>query len=327
MLSRPRPLPLRAIQPPPSTCGRVFVHRLRTALLAVALVVPLGSCGDDNESPGSPGPLPPQPVQVEPAAGASLDTDRPLFTVQNANGFDSGQADYTFWITVSSSEREVATVTVPAGRSTTSIQFPEPLLRGATLAWTVTAVNASGEETGTGSRTFRLPPVECGLSGDPYAKAVEDFWVPAVCLANNIYNDPEEALGPPDAGGFGPDMFFGFVSLGNGGWVTVDMEGCTIDGPGDDVRVFQVVSGEPVTLLASSSPTGPWVVVEYRKPCGLRVPGMRPLIRQCTFDLLDAGIEETRYFKVQDGELFPCPGGTVSEGADIDAVEILSPKP
>jgi len=324
---RPRRLPLRAIQPPPSPWNRHSLRRLRAAALGLALVVPLGGCGDDNESPGSPGPLPPQPVQVEPAAGASLDTDRPLFTVQNANGFDSGQADYTFWITVASSEREVTSVTVPAGRGTTSIQFPEALLRGATLSWTVTAVNTSGEETASDSRTFRLPPVECGPSGDPYAKAVEDFWVPAVCLANNIYNDPEEALGPPDAGGQGPDRFFGFVSLGNGGWVDVDMEGCTIDGPGPDVRVFQAVSGEPVTLLASSTPTGPWVVVEYRKPCGNRVPGMRPQIRQCTFDLFEAGIDETRYYRVQDGELFPCPGGTVTEGTDIDAVEILNAKP
>ena len=110
-------------------------------------------------------------------------------------------------------------------------------------------------------------------------------------------------------------------------FVSVDMEGCTVDGPGEDVRVYQAVSGEPVTLWASSSPLGPWVVVDHRKPCGERVPMMPRQIRQCRFDLFDAGIEETRYFKVQDGELFPCPGGTVSEGADIDAVEILNPKP
>ena len=41
----------------------------------------------------------------------------------------------------------------------------------------------------------------------------------------------------------------------------------------------------------------------------------------------DAGIDETRYYRVQDGELFPCPGGTESEGADIDAVEVLNPSP
>jgi hypothetical protein len=287
--------------------------------------VPLGSCGDDS-NPGAPDVLPPQPELVEPTSGATLNTDTPIFTVRNANGFDSGEADYTFWVTVASTDRHVAMVTVPAGSGTTSIQFPRPLLRGATLAWSVTAVTASGSETASGSATFRLPPVECAETGDPYAKQVEGFWVPAVCLANSIYNDPEEALGPPDARGQGPDQFFGFVSLGNGGWVDVDMEGCAVDGAGDDVRVFQAVSGEPVTLLASSGPTGPWVLVEYRKPCGNRVPGMGSQIRQCTFDLLDAGIEEARYFRVQDGELFPCPGGTVTEGADIDAVEILNSK-
>ena len=67
------------------------MKRIRAALLAVALVVALGGCGDDNENPSAPGPLPPQPAQVEPAAGASLDTDTPIFTVQNANGFDSSE--------------------------------------------------------------------------------------------------------------------------------------------------------------------------------------------------------------------------------------------
>jgi hypothetical protein len=266
-------------------------------------------------------------VLVEPQSGATLATDTPVFTVGNAAGFDAGQADYTFWVTVASTGRHVATLTVPAGRSTTSIQFPDPLLRGATLAWSVSAVNTSAEETASGSATFRLPPVECGAADDPYAKTVEGFWVPAVCLANNIYNDPEEVLGPPDAGGAGPDRFFGFVSLGNGGWVDVDMVACAFDGQGADVRVYQAVSGEPVTLWASSAPTGPWVAVEYRKPCGARVPGQIPQVRKCEFDLLEAGIEEARYFRVQDGELFPCPGTTVSEGADIDAVEILNPSP
>lgn len=322
---RPRRFPLRAIHLLPQLSPRLPL-RSRSAVVALILAVALGSCGDDN-NPGVPDVLPPQPELVEPVSGTTLDTDSPVFTVRNANGFDSGEADYTFWVTVASTDRQVATLTVPAGRSTTSVRFPEPLLRGATLAWSVTAVTASGAETASGSATFRLPPVDCVQTDDPYAKQAAGFWVPAVCLAQNIYNDPDEALGPPDAGGSGPDQFFGFVSLGNGGWVDVDMEGCAVDGPGDDVRVFQAVSGEPVTLLASSTPTGPWVLVEYRQPCGNRVPGMGSQIRQCTFDLLDAGIEEARYFRVQDGELFPCPGGTVTEGADIDAVEILNLKP
>jgi hypothetical protein len=253
---------------------------------------------------------------LEPVSGAVLSTDTPFFTVRNAQGFDGGEAVYTFWITVASTDRPVAQVTVPAGRTTTTIQFPGPLLRGAALAWSVTAVSRSGAETASGSSGFRLPPVECGVTDDPYAKSVEGFWVPAVCFAQNIYNDPEDALGPPDSGGTGPNQFFGFVSLGNGGWIDVDMVGCAVDGEGKDVRVYQAVSGEPVTLHASSSPDGPWVLVEYRNRC----------IGRCGFDLGDAGLEEARYFRVQDGELFPCPGDTPSEGADIDAVEILNPR-
>jgi len=310
---------------PARRAHRLF-RRLRSALFAATLAVLLVGCADENGGE-TPGPLPPQPTLVEPSSGATLATDSPIFTVRNASGFDAGQADYTFWVTVASTGRHVASLTVPAGRSTTSIQFPRPLLRGATLAWNVTAVTALGEETASGTATFRLPPVECGSTSDPYAKTVEGFWVPAVCLANNIYNDPQEVLGPPDAGGFGPDGFFGFVSLGNGGWVDVDMVACAIDGQGNDVRVYQAVSAEPVTLWASSTPSGPWVAVEYRKPCGDRVPGQIPQVRKCEFDLLEAGIEEARYFRVQDGELFPCPGNTVTEGADIDAVEILSPAP
>ena len=102
------------------------------------------------------------------------------------------------------------------------------------------------------------------------------------------------------------------------------MQACAVDAEGPDVRVFQSVSGEPVTLFASSSPTGPWVLVESRKPCGQRNPDT--FSRRCDFDLAEAGLDEARYLHVQDGELFPCPGGTDTEGADIDAVQILSVK-
>jgi hypothetical protein len=291
------------------------------ALLALAALISFAGCGDESGAPM----LSDRPVLVEPVAGATVDSDRPVFVVRNAQGFDSGQADYTFRVSVASSDRDVAWLTAAAGRGETAVQFPGPLLRGAVLAWSVVARSTSGSEVASDSATFRLPPVDCRTTSTPYAKSVAGFWVPATCLDHDIYNDPEAALGPPDAGGRGPDMYYGFVSLGNGGWVDVDMEGCAVDETGADVRVFQSVSSEPVTLLASSSPTGPWVLVEYRKPCGEGVPGVYS--RACTFDLAQAGIEEARYFRVQDGELYPCPGGTVTEGADIDAVEILNAKP
>ena len=191
--------------------------------------------------------------------------------------------------------------------------------------WSVVGRDRAGSEVASRSASFRLPPVDCRSTSDPYAKSVVGFWVPATCLAVNSYNDPEEALGPPDAGQLPNNAYFGFVSLGDGGFVDVDMEGCAIDAEGADVRVLQSVSSEPVTLYASSSPEGPWVLVESRKPCGQRNPGT--FSRRCEFDLAAAGIEEARYLRVQDGELFPCPGGTDTEGADIDAVQILSVKP
>ena len=114
---RPRCLPLRAIHPL-LPARAPFPRGPRAALVALALVGALGSCGDDN-NPEAPDVLPPQPELVEPTSGATLSTDTPIFTVRNANGFDSGQADYTFWVTVASTDRHVAMVTVPAGSGTT----------------------------------------------------------------------------------------------------------------------------------------------------------------------------------------------------------------
>ena len=53
----------------------------------------------------------------------------------------------------------------------------------------------------------------------------------------------------------------------------------------------------------------------------------RRFVGYCDFDLANAEVQEARYFKVQDGERYPCPGDTPSEGADIDAVQILHVKP
>jgi hypothetical protein len=245
--------------------------------------------------------------------------------VRNAEGFDQGQANYTFLVTVASTNRFVASTTVSAGQGETAAVFPAPLLRGATLAWSVVARSTSGtNEVGSERSTFRLPAVACGTSRDPYAKTVTGSWISACSLANNAYNNPQEALGTPNAAGSVAAGFRGFVSLGEGGFVSVDIQACAQDRSGVDVRVYQAVSGEEVTLYASSTGTGPWVLVDSRVPCGIRISNV---IGYCDFDLADAGLEEARYFKVEDGELYPCPGGTNSEGADLDAVQVLNLKP
>jgi hypothetical protein len=158
-----------------------------------------------------------------------------------------------------------------------------------------------------------------------YAQSIVDWWMPACSLARNRYVDPNEVLGPPDAVNLGgQDNYRGFISLGQGGYVTVDMGDTFADGDGPDVRVYQTVSGagEPVTLYASTSPQGPFTMVGLRVPCGERSPGI--FSNHCDFDLRAGGVASARYLKIEDGEIYPClAAGSVTEGADIDAVEIL----
>jgi hypothetical protein len=161
-----------------------------------------------------------------------------------------------------------------------------------------------------------------------YAKAVVDWWLPECTLMHNAYNDPIQVLGPPDTVKLGKDDYRGMMSLGQGGYVTVDMVDSAIDGPGPDIRVYQITGDEPVTLYAATSPQGPYTLVALRVPCGERTAGFPNFERHCDFDLRDAGMAEARYFKIEDGEIYPClSGGTVTEGADIDAIEILNKKP
>ena len=163
-------------------------------------------------------------------------------------------------------------------------------------------------------------PDPCSSSPTEYASVVSDWWVPACSLAQNIYNDPQKALGWPDASGVGPDGYSGFVSLGFGGHVTVDLLGCVTDDAGPDIRVYQAVGSEPVSVYVSLSPNGPFTLVAARTECGERFSGLR---RMCEFDLAAAGVTRARYIRVEDGELYACPGDTVSEGADLDAVQAI----
>jgi len=304
---------------------RAILTAGRSVLLPPLLVAALFGCGSStgpDPTPSPSEPLGPNPQPLTPVNNEQVASDTPTFTVRNAQGFDQGQANYKFRLLTLSGQREIAAVAVAAGSNRTSATFASPLPRGMTLTWTATAKSAAAEAASAVAQ-FRTASVVCGAATSPFAKSVVEWFVPKCSLDQNIYNDPLAALGPPDGGGVGPDMFFGFISLGFEGHVTVDMEACATDLPGPDVRVYQMVAMEQVTLYAGGSPTGPFQQIGYRVPCGTRVPGGGGQRRYCDFDLGAAEVGEARYFKVQDGELFPCPGGTVTEGADIDAVEIL----
>ena len=158
-----------------------------------------------------------------------------------------------------------------------------------------------------------------------YAVTVVDSWLPVCSSTGNQYNDTAQVLGAPNAVNLGgKDNYRGFMSLGQGGWVVVDMGQVISNAPGADVRIYQAQADEPVTLYAGDQPGGPFRLVGFRRSCGTRTPGL--FAGYCDFDLADASLASARYLRVEDGELYPClRAGTVSEGADIDAVELLNP--
>jgi hypothetical protein len=168
------------------------------------------------------------------------------------------------------------------------------------------------------------PAVGAAPVAAPYATAVADWWLPACSLAHNGYNNPSEVIGPPDAVNLGGrDNYRGLMSLGQGGWVTVDMGAVVTNGPGADVRIYQATSGEEVTVYASASASGPFTLIGLRERCGRR--GLGTFSNFCEFDLAAGPLAEARFLKIEDGEIYPClSGDTLTEGADIDAVQALN---
>ena len=172
-------------------------------------------------------------------------------------------------------------------------------------------------------------PTPCAPATSAYATRVAEWWIPAGSMAGNSYNDPQQALGASNAGGFGPDSYTGFVSLGNGGHVTVELSGCISDASGNDIRVYQAFSTEPVTVYVATKVEGPYTLLPpFFKDCPSssrdRLAENRNARGYCDFDLGAAGVSQARYVRVEDAELYPFyAAGTTSEGADLDAVQAL----
>jgi hypothetical protein len=157
-----------------------------------------------------------------------------------------------------------------------------------------------------------------------YAQTVVDWWLPQCTLDRNGYRDPQEVLGSPDALNLGgKDNYRGIMSMGQGGYVTVDMGVTAFDGPGADIRVYQMTANEPVTLYGAASAGGPFTLIGLRVLCGVRSAGIPA--NHCDFDLAGTGLASARFLKIEDGEIYPClAAGTITEGPDIDAVQILN---
>ncbi len=90
----------------------------------------------------------------------------------------------------------------------------------------------------------------------------------------------------------------------------VEMGLAVYNAPGDDIRVYEYVSDEPIELLASNSSSGPW------NSLGTMLCG-----DYCDYDLGRAGMTYARYIKIQSTN--PPTRCHKTSGPDIDSVEIL----
>jgi hypothetical protein len=176
------------------------------------------------------------------------------------------------------------------------------------------------------SESFRAQSEAFVAGSARYAIAISDWWLPNCSLSQNAFKNPNEILGAPNAVNLGgKDNYAGMMSLGQGGWVVVDMGQTISNLGGNDLRVYQTTGEEPLTLYAGDSANGPFRMIAFRRKCGNLVPGGANYSRYCDFDLGEGGVASARYLKLEDGELWPCVrAGTVSEGVDIDAVELLN---
>lgn len=265
--------------------------------------------------------MPDVPVAVRPTAGGAVDTQTPTFVVLNAKGFDAGQATYEFVVLDAAGAQVLADIAnVPAGATQTEGTVATALERGRAYEWKAIA-HAGERQVESKPAAFEVS-VPCA-AGDPYAKAVVDVFLTECTRRTNrkALLDPRSVLGPPDARGNSDDTYSGILSLGQDGYVTVDMGVCVADQDGPDLRVFQYVQFESVGVDVSGSPTGPWVDLGVHE-CGDGGTGDRS--NHCDFDLAGSGLKTVRYVRVSDAENFPCEkAGTRSEGADIDAVQAL----
>ncbi|HEX9638279.1 MAG TPA: hypothetical protein VGB99_12135 [Acidobacteriota bacterium] len=191
--------------------------------------------------------------------------------------------------------------------------------------WNVLFIRPGGDPASPSDRIL-AEGIGFDVQGDP-PPGIGPFAVSHVdedirCLGVNAYTRPRHAYGPPDAVFLGQlDQFEGIVSLGLDGWVIWTMGVEILDGPGDDVRIWQTVAMERLEVRVASDPGGPFVSLGNQR-CGRKASYFSSY---CDFDLAPAGVDRARYVYVLDRSLIDTPDAEcdATAGADIDAVEAI----
>jgi hypothetical protein len=147
------------------------------------------------------------------------------------------------------------------------------------------------EENSTGIASFSLQPID-GQYG---------YMIISSRIPDNNYDDEGDtpaALGPPDEINY---------SIGKSGWVIIDLQFPVLDGPGDDITVYEGdETEEGYICFTAEDPDGPW----FNLGVGEGTSG---------FDLGNANVPEARYFKIlDDGD---GNGAIADAGFDLDAIE------
>jgi hypothetical protein len=178
----------------------------------------------------------------------------------------------------------------------------------------------------------------CG-DGDEFAASVlayDPSYLGAPAPTNENYTNPDAALGPPD---YDHDSQFGAVSLGSGGLLELGFDGCLLGLSGDsspDLRIYEAGPFLERSFLSVR------LTLDAHEPAGaiIEVPddgyldlgrveggvvdvdldGRLPLLSS-----MDASFIAFDAIRILDDPEQGGwgPGGTT--GADIDAVEILTP--
>ncbi len=133
---------------------------------------------------------------------------------------------------------------------------------------------------------------------DRHARTVESYLETPFIGREQPYVDPERALGPPDGR---------TVALGEGAYLILRFFRAIPDGPGDDLRIYEIGPDQSEAYIAVS--------IDGQEFLELSQPAQGP---SSDFDLADLGLPRISFVRIQGTDnLGPEPG------FDLDAVEAL----